>query len=61
MVEKTQADIFPIIALTASAIENDKNACIIAGMDGYLNKPVELKDLATILVKNLEKNPGGGL
>ncbi len=35
-----------IVALTARADEATKNACLEAGMDGYLAKPVNLKKIA---------------
>ncbi len=39
----------PILALTASVLQTDKEACIKAGMNDYLSKPIEPKHLAETL------------
>ena len=39
----------PIIALTADALGDSAKICAAAGMDGYLAKPIELRDLAAAL------------
>jgi len=39
----------PVIALTADAADTGKQACLEAGMDGFLTKPVDPAELDTML------------
>jgi len=43
----------PIIALTANAMQGDREKCIVAGMTDYLSKPFEKEQILAVLEKHL--------
>ena len=47
--DRPDAAEIPIIALTANAFEEDVKACLDAGMDGHISKPVDIEKLKELL------------
>lgn len=51
--QQTGARRIPIVALTANAFEQDRKACLEAGMDDFLTKPVNADHLRQTIVRRL--------
>jgi len=51
----------PIIAMTANAFDEDRNACLAAGMDDHIGKPIDVRLLQATLRHWLRRQLGPGI
>lgn len=52
--EKTLDRRIPIVAVTASALVDDKQKCFAAGVDHYISKPFQMSDIQEAIDKFLK-------
>lgn len=53
--EKTSGKHIPIIAMTAHAMQGDREKCLEGGMDEYVSKPIRRKDLKAVIERITER------
>lgn len=51
---RAQDDDIPIVALTANNAQEDRDACMHVGMDDFLSKPINKKELEAVLERLIE-------
>lgn len=56
IIRKGEFSHIPIVAMTANAMEGDRERCIAAGMNDYMSKPVKREKLVEILSRFLRDN-----
>ncbi len=57
--ERTTGAHVPIIAITANAMQGDRERCLNGGMDGYVSKPIRASDLGDLIEQLTRENSTG--
>ncbi|HEX5685453.1 MAG TPA: response regulator [Ideonella sp.] len=53
-----QGQALPIVAMTASALVQDRQDCLAAGMDGHVAKPIDARELVETLLSRIAPTQG---
>ena len=55
--ERTTGGHVPIVAMTAHAMQGDRERCLEVGMDGYIAKPIQAKELLQAIATHVPPAP----
>ena len=53
------ADALPIIAMTANAMDTDREECLVAGMNEHVAKPFVITDVVAVILRCIARSRGG--
>lgn len=53
--EQSRGGHIPILAMTAHALKEDEERCLVAGMDAYVSKPIDFKKCLDLIGETLKK------
>lgn len=49
----------PVLAMTANAMESDREQCLAAGMNAHVGKPFDIDDLVALILHHTGRSTGG--